>query len=215
MDPVLASVRRIPRSGKLQEVLQHQVAMLGGDALGVKLHAMNGQGPVRKPHHQPVACLGGHRKLGGHGMSLHYERMIPRGLERPVDAAEDTLALMRDLGKLAVHRHRRAHHLAADEADAIDYVKALLSYLPSNNLEDPPSYDEPAVLDTSAEIVDGESGATIRPGILTMVVSAVPDDSAALAERARANGAVLLGTGPVETPWGDRNVRLSAPRICS
>jgi ABC-type phosphate transport system ATPase subunit len=43
--------------------------------------------------------------------------------------------------------------------------------------------DEPAVLDTSAEIVDGESGATIRPGILTMVVSAVPDDSAALADR--------------------------------
>ena len=25
------------------------------------------------------------------------------------------------------------------------------------------------------------------------------------------NGAVLLGPGSVETPWGDRNVRLSAP----
>ena len=37
------------------------------------------------------------------------------------------------------------------------------------------------------------------------------DDSATLAERARMNGAVLLGKGPVETPWGDRNVRLSAP----
>jgi len=43
--------------------------------------------------------------------------------------------------------------------------------------------DEPATLDTDAEIVDAESGATIRPGILTMVVSAVPDDSAALADR--------------------------------
>jgi lactoylglutathione lyase len=37
------------------------------------------------------------------------------------------------------------------------------------------------------------------------------DDSGQLAERARMNGAVLLGDGPVETPWGDRNVRLSAP----
>jgi tRNA(Arg) A34 adenosine deaminase TadA/catechol 2,3-dioxygenase-like lactoylglutathione lyase family enzyme len=37
------------------------------------------------------------------------------------------------------------------------------------------------------------------------------DDSASVAERARMNGAVLLGKGPVETPWGDRNVRLSAP----
>jgi lactoylglutathione lyase len=37
------------------------------------------------------------------------------------------------------------------------------------------------------------------------------DDSAQVAERARMNGAVVLGKGPVETPWGDRNVRLSAP----
>jgi lactoylglutathione lyase len=37
------------------------------------------------------------------------------------------------------------------------------------------------------------------------------DDSGDVAERARRNGAVLLGQGPVDTPWGDRNVRLSAP----
>jgi lactoylglutathione lyase len=37
------------------------------------------------------------------------------------------------------------------------------------------------------------------------------DDSADLAEHMRTNGAVLLGMGPVETPWGDRNVRMSAP----
>ena len=37
------------------------------------------------------------------------------------------------------------------------------------------------------------------------------DDSASLAERMRTNGAVLLGKGPIDTPWGDRNVRMSAP----
>jgi len=37
------------------------------------------------------------------------------------------------------------------------------------------------------------------------------DDSSQLAERARMKGAALLGQGPVDTPWGDRNVRLSAP----
>jgi tRNA(Arg) A34 adenosine deaminase TadA/catechol 2,3-dioxygenase-like lactoylglutathione lyase family enzyme len=37
------------------------------------------------------------------------------------------------------------------------------------------------------------------------------DDSASLAERTRTKGAVLLGKGPVDTPWGDRNVRLAAP----
>ena len=37
------------------------------------------------------------------------------------------------------------------------------------------------------------------------------DDSAAMAERLRTFGAVIRGNGPVETPWGDRNVRLDAP----
>ena len=37
------------------------------------------------------------------------------------------------------------------------------------------------------------------------------DDPASLAERTRTNGAVLLGKGPVDTPWGDRTVRLAAP----
>ncbi len=36
------------------------------------------------------------------------------------------------------------HHLAADEHDAIDWVRALLGYLPENNLADPPAYDAPA-----------------------------------------------------------------------
>src|SRR5213595_2992826 len=35
-----------------------------------------------------------------------------------------------------------AHYMAGDEKDATDFVKALLSYLPSNNLEEPPAYAE-------------------------------------------------------------------------
>jgi lactoylglutathione lyase len=37
------------------------------------------------------------------------------------------------------------------------------------------------------------------------------DDSAATAERLIRAGATYLGEGPVDTPWGDRNVRLAAP----
>ncbi len=53
-----------------------------------------------------------------------------------------------DLGGARSHNTRSgvAHHMASDEADAIEYVKTLLSYLPSNNMEDPPSYPEPADL---------------------------------------------------------------------
>ncbi|WP_234434244.1 acyl-CoA carboxylase subunit beta [Streptomyces sp. NRRL F-5126] len=44
-----------------------------------------------------------------------------------------------------------AHHMAGDEKDAIEYVKSLLSYLPSNNLSEPPAFPEEASLDTTDE----------------------------------------------------------------
>jgi propionyl-CoA carboxylase beta chain len=49
-----------------------------------------------------------------------------------------------ELGGAKTHNTKSgvAHYMGTDEQDAIDYVKALLSYLPSNNLETPPSYDE-------------------------------------------------------------------------
>ncbi|HEY0903988.1 MAG TPA: acyl-CoA carboxylase subunit beta [Marmoricola sp.] len=58
---------------------------------------------------------------------------------------------MEDLGGARAHNTRsgNAHYMGADEADAIEYVKALLSYLPQNNLDEPPSYDTPADLDVS------------------------------------------------------------------
>jgi propionyl-CoA carboxylase beta chain len=47
-----------------------------------------------------------------------------------------------DLGGARTHNTKSgvAHYMATDEDDALEYVKALLSYLPSNNLEDPPTY---------------------------------------------------------------------------
>jgi len=51
---------------------------------------------------------------------------------------------MEDLGGARTHNTTSgvAHYMGADEQDAIDYVKALLSYLPSNNLEEPPRYGD-------------------------------------------------------------------------
>ena len=58
---------------------------------------------------------------------------------------------MEDLGGARTHNSQsgNAHYFAPDERDAIEFVQALLSYLPSNNLEEPPSYDGPASLDVS------------------------------------------------------------------
>ncbi|MBA3719707.1 MAG: acyl-CoA carboxylase subunit beta [Nocardioidaceae bacterium] len=55
------------------------------------------------------------------------------------------------LGGARTHNTKsgNAHYMGADETDAIDYVKALLSFLPSNNLEDPPAFEEPVDLEVS------------------------------------------------------------------
>jgi propionyl-CoA/long-chain acyl-CoA carboxylase carboxyl transferase subunit len=58
---------------------------------------------------------------------------------------------MEDLGGARTHNTRsgNAHYLATDEGDAIDYVRALLSFLPSNNLDEPPTFPVPSELDVS------------------------------------------------------------------
>jgi propionyl-CoA carboxylase beta chain len=50
---------------------------------------------------------------------------------------------LEELGGARTHNTKsgNAHYLGADEDDAINYVKALLSYLPSNNLDPLPVYD--------------------------------------------------------------------------
>jgi propionyl-CoA carboxylase beta chain len=56
-----------------------------------------------------------------------------------------------ELGGARTHNSRSgvAHHMAPDETEAVEYVKALLSFLPSNNLDEPPSFDVPADLTPS------------------------------------------------------------------
>ncbi|MFE9251439.1 acyl-CoA carboxylase subunit beta [Streptomyces sp. NPDC007088] len=58
-----------------------------------------------------------------------------------------------DLGGARTHNATSgvAHHMAADEKDAVEYVKSLLSYLPSNNLSEPPAFPEEADLAVSEE----------------------------------------------------------------
>ncbi|WP_049575034.1 acyl-CoA carboxylase subunit beta [Streptomyces sp. SBT349] len=44
-----------------------------------------------------------------------------------------------------------AHYMAGDEKDAFEYVRTLLSYLPSNNLSEPPAFPQEADLAVSTE----------------------------------------------------------------
>jgi propionyl-CoA/long-chain acyl-CoA carboxylase carboxyl transferase subunit len=64
---------------------------------------------------------------------------------------------LEELGGARTHNTKSgvAHYLAEDEADALDYVKALLSHLPSNNLDPLPVVEVPPV-DTTADGVTDE-----------------------------------------------------------
>ncbi len=50
---------------------------------------------------------------------------------------------MEDLGGARSHNTKsgNAHYMGSDESDAIDYVRALISFLPQNNLDEPPVFD--------------------------------------------------------------------------
>src|SRR5262249_61341659 len=58
-----------------------------------------------------------------------------------------------ELGGARTHNTKsgNAHYLAHDEDDAIEYVKALLAYLPQNNLDDPPAFDATDEIDVNEE----------------------------------------------------------------
>jgi propionyl-CoA carboxylase beta chain len=108
-----------------------------------------------------------------------------------------------DLGGARTHNTKsgNAHYLAPDEADAIDYVKALLAYLPSNNLEDPPAYDETAVLEVTDE--DRELDTFVpdsanQPYDMHTVIESVLDDEEFLEVQAMFAPNMVIGFGRVE-----------------
>src|ERR1700760_547277 len=85
-----------------------------------------------------------------------------------------------ELGGAATHMTRSgvAHYQAADEADCIEFAKLLLSYLPSNNLDEPPAF--PAVPDYEVSPADEELDTLVpdspnQPYDMHRVIEAVLD----------------------------------------
>jgi propionyl-CoA carboxylase beta chain len=110
---------------------------------------------------------------------------------------------MEELGGARTHNTKsgNAHYMGTDEADAIDYVKALLSFLPQNNLDPSPSYDAPADAETTdldrtldTVIPDGAN----QPYDMHEVISAVVDDEEFLEVMAMFAPNILIGFGRVE-----------------
>ena len=110
---------------------------------------------------------------------------------------------MEELGGARTHNTRsgNSHYMASDEEDAIEYTKALLSYLPQNNLDEPVIFDEPADLDLSdldksldTLIPDGAN----QPYDMHTVIEAILDDQEFLEVHAMFAPNIIVGYGRVE-----------------
>jgi propionyl-CoA carboxylase beta chain len=110
---------------------------------------------------------------------------------------------MEELGGARTHNTKsgNAHYMGHDEDDAIEYVKTLLSFLPQNNLDEVPSYDEEADLEFSdldrtldAIIPDSPN----QPYDMHEVINAVVDDEDFLEVMALFAPNIVVGFGRVE-----------------
>ena len=108
-----------------------------------------------------------------------------------------------ELGGAHTHNTKSgvAHYMAADEADAFDYVRALLSYLPSNNLDEAPVYDTEA--DLAVTDHDRELDALIpdspnQPYDMHRVIEHVLDDDEFLEVQPLFAPNIICGFGRVE-----------------
>jgi len=112
-----------------------------------------------------------------------------------------------ELGGARTHNTRsgNAHYLAADETDAIEYVQALLSFLPSNNLEDPPAFDEEVPDPSVLEITDEDRAldtlvpdSANQPYDMHAAISGVLDDGDFLEVQPLYAPNIVVGFGRVE-----------------
>lgn len=110
---------------------------------------------------------------------------------------------MEDLGGARTHNTKsgNAHYMASDEEDAIDYVKAMLSYLPQNNLDPAPELDE--VPDMEVTDLDRALDTLIpdspnQPYDMHDVITAVLDDEEFLEVQELFAPNIIVGFGRVE-----------------
>ena len=116
---------------------------------------------------------------------------------------------MEDLGGGRAHNTKSgvAHHLAADEDDALSWVKELLSFLPSNNLSDPPSFPAPepvagsiadALTDTDRELDTLVPDSPNTPYDIHGVITRVLDEGEFLEVQSLFAPNIVVGFGRVE-----------------
>ncbi|AFV90194.1 MAG: acyl-CoA carboxylase subunit beta [Acidipropionibacterium acidipropionici] len=111
---------------------------------------------------------------------------------------------LEELGGARTHSEvsGNSHYLAADENDALEYVRDLISYLPQNNLEDPPVYDEGeadlTITDHDRELDTLIPDSPSQPYDMHEVIATVLDEDTFLEVHELFAPNVLCGFGRIE-----------------
>ena len=108
-----------------------------------------------------------------------------------------------ELGGARTHNSKSgvAHYMATDEEDALDYVRALLSHLPSNNLEEAPDFAtevDLAITDEDRELDTMLPDSVNQPYDMHTVIEHVLDDGDFLETQPLFAPNLLTGFGRVE-----------------
>lgn len=108
-----------------------------------------------------------------------------------------------ELGGAQTHNERSgvAHYMAADEEDAFDYVRHLLTFLPQNNLADPPVYAIEADLELSPqdELLDSLIPDSVsQPYNMHTVIESIVDEGDFLEVQPLFARNILIGYARVE-----------------
>ena len=108
-----------------------------------------------------------------------------------------------DLGGARTHNTRSgvAHYMGHDEEDAIEYVKSLLSYLPSNNLDPAPNFPttaDPEISDSDKSLDALIPDSANQPYDMKKVIEAIVDDGDFLEVHALFAPNILVGYARVE-----------------
>jgi propionyl-CoA carboxylase beta chain len=110
---------------------------------------------------------------------------------------------MEELGGGHTHSSKtgNSHYLAKDEDDALNYVKALLSFLPSNNLDDSPVFQATESMDISPSDRALDSlipDSANKPYDMRILVEAILDEADFLEVHALFAPNILVGFGRIE-----------------
>src|SRR3954465_8390145 len=109
-----------------------------------------------------------------------------------------------DLGGARTHNTKSgvAHFLATDENDCLDLTRALLSYLPSNNMDDPPSYaeEDPDALTDDGFLDTFMPDSSNQPYDIKTVIEHVVDDGEFLEVHALFAPNIVCGYARVDAP---------------